>query len=85
MANNELIRTPLVGKRIKISKVTGGTYLGLGGEVIEDRMNVLVIMTNGKRKMVPKGVCTFQIYHNGELLGEIDGQKLIGRPEKRCN
>ncbi len=85
MSKNDLRRTPLVGKMVKISKVTGGTYLGLGGRVIEDRMNVIVILNEGEKKMVPKNVCTFQVYDDGILLGEVEGYDLIGRPEVRCN
>ncbi len=85
MTSRELEKIPLVGKRVKISRVTGGTYLGLSGEVLEDRENVLVIDDQGRKKLIPKKVCTFEIFDNGRLLGEINGQTLIGRPEDRCN
>jgi len=79
----ELDCTPLVGKKIVVSDVSGGTYLGLTGEVLEDRENVLVIKDQGKEKKLPKKVCTFAIYDQDRLLGEVRGQDIIGSPEDR--
>ncbi len=83
MNSRELRKVPLVGKRIRISRVSGGTYQGLTGEVLEDRENVLIIDDQGRRKLIPKKVCTFEIFDNGQLMGEINGKILIGRPEDR--
>lgn len=85
MSRIDLRRTPLEGKRVKISRVKGGTYLGLGGEIVEDRMNVLVLNDHGHKKIIPKKVCTFMIYEEEEYLGEVEGEDLIGHPEARCN
>lgn len=85
MSDLSLTRTPLIGKIVEVVDVTGGTYKGLKGKVVEDKMNVLVLEDEGKRKMVPKKVCTFGIYDQGRFLGEITGDLLIGRPEERCS
>ncbi len=84
MSNSNLKQTPLIGKDIEVISVTGGTYQGLSGTVIEDRMNVVIIEVDGQKKMVPKKVCTFAIWKDGQLMGEIRGSELVGRPEKRC-
>lgn len=83
MSNRDLRRTPLIGKEIVIVSVTGGTYKGLTGKVIGDKMNVVIIEKNGQKKMIPKKVCTFDVFDNGEYMGQIQGSQLIGRPEKR--
>lgn len=85
MSVRDLRRTPLIGKEIVIVSVTGGTYKGLAGKVIGDKMNVVIIEKNGKAKMIPKKVCTFDVWEDGVYMGQIEGSQLIGRPEKRCS
>lgn len=84
MSARDLRRTPLIGKDIVIASVKGGTYQGLAGKVIGDKMNVVIIEQNGQQKMIPKKVCTFDIWDDGIYMGQIEGSHLIGRPEKRC-
>lgn len=83
MTKNELRRTPLVGKTVVVSEVSGGTYRGLAGKVIEDRVNVLILLNNDKKKVIPKKVCTFEIYEDSQLLGKIKGIDLLGLPQDR--
>jgi len=83
-ADQNLIRTPLTGKYIKVVDVKGGTYKGLKGLVVEERMNVIRIDNEGEQKLIPKKVCIFELMENGKTLGQIRGEDIIGRPETRC-
>jgi len=83
MNPNEIIRHELIGLSAKISKAHNNSLFGLKGIVIDESRNTITL-ANGERKIVvPKDVVTFRLTLKDGTLVQVDGNRLVGRPESR--
>ena len=79
----DIIREELIGLQAEVVASRHPGYVGIKGRVIDETRNMLVIEHEGRRKMVPKAVCTFHFTFPDGTVVEIEGRLLIGRPEDR--
>jgi ribonuclease P protein subunit POP4 len=77
-----LIRHELISLEVEIADSTDPSLKGLKGRVIDETKNMFTIEVSGRRKMVPKGVCTFR-FKLAEDLVEVAGRAFIGKPQDR--
>lgn len=76
-------RHELIGLDIKVKDSTSKFNIGIFGTVIDETKNMLIIYSNGKKKYLPKNISKFCFtLPNGKKV-EVNGKKLIGRPEDR--
>lgn len=78
-----ILRHELIGLKVKVKSSTCKSYLGIEGEVIDETRNMLYIRMGGGVKAVPKAVCSFLFTLDDGIRVEVDGLKLVGRPEDR--
>ncbi len=78
-----ILNHEIIGLEIKIVSSKNPLLNNLEGIVIGETKNTLKILSNNKKKIIPKNVCIFQFkLKSGEIV-EINGEKLVGRPEER--
>jgi RNase P/RNase MRP subunit p29 len=56
---------------------------GIKGTVIDETKNMLTLSNNDGRIMIPKDTSTFMFTLNDATLVQVDGYRLLGRPENR--
>ena len=79
----DIIKEELIGLEAEVVASRHPGYVGIRGRVIDETRNMFVIEHGGRRKMVPKAVCTFHFTFPDGTVVEIDGRLLVGRPEDR--
>jgi ribonuclease P protein subunit POP4 len=75
---SELARHELIGLKCKITRATNPSLIGLEGIVVDETKHMLVLSSGIREKKIPKREVVLKF---GEI--EIDGKKLVGRPEDR--
>jgi len=78
-----LIRHELIGLAVKVSSSTNDAMCTLEGTVIDESKNMLTLSDGGRRIMIPKDVATFKFTLKDGALVQVDGYRLLGRPETR--
>ncbi len=80
---NNLIRSELIGLKVGIAKSTHAGYVDIKGIVIDETKNTFLILSQGKKKRVPKKNCVFRFYLPNGMKAEVNGNLLLGKPEER--
>ncbi|MFQ6129609.1 MAG: ribonuclease P protein component 1 [Candidatus Hadarchaeaceae archaeon] len=83
ITKQNLLRHELIGLKAKVENSSDPTLLGIHGTIIDETRDMLVIEQAGGAKIVPKGSSKFMFTLPGGGEVEIDGAKLVGRPEER--
>jgi ribonuclease P protein subunit POP4 len=77
------LRHELIGLDVRVDNSSDPTQIGVSGKIIDETYNMLIVKQNDKIKMVPKSISVFTlILPDGEEV-EVDGARLIGKPEER--
>ncbi|MEX2707258.1 MAG: ribonuclease P protein component 1 [Candidatus Freyarchaeota archaeon] len=76
-----IIYHELIGLPVRVIKSTHKGYL-ISGTVIDETKNMLIIESDGVKK-IPKSVSVFEFkLPDGDIV-EVEGKKIVGRPEDR--
>lgn len=78
-----LARHELIGLEARVSASSHKGYVGLSGEVVDETRNMLVILSRGRFKRIPKKCSVFQFKLPDGSLVEVEGWRILGRPEDR--
>ncbi len=78
-----LLRHELIGLEAEVVGSPNGSLIGLEGRIIDETKRTLVLSVDGKRKVVPKDVAILRLKLPDGRLVEVDGKRLLGRPEDR--
>ena len=76
-------RHELIGLDVLVAGASNPTHAGLGGHIIDETRNLVVLQTETGIKKVPKDGTTIQARLPDNSLVEIHGSALILAPEKR--
>ncbi len=77
-------RAVLLGLGCTVVKSPCEGLEGASGIIRRETKNTLWLEgPGGKRRIVPKAVCTFALEKGGVPLGRIDGKDICSRPEDR--
>ena len=71
-------RVELIGEQVEVSYHTDPSLCGISGTVIDDSREMLVIKSNGSKKIISKRPAKF-VFKDGELVGK----KIAYRPQDR--
>lgn len=71
---SNLIYHNLVGLNVEVNCSTDPTQVGIKGLVIDETKNMLIILTNGKIKKIPKRNCTFTFFIPNPVV--VEGEKI---------
>ena len=71
-------RVELIGEHVEVSYHTDPSLCGISGTVIDESREMLVIKSNGLKKIISKRPAKF-VFEDGELVGK----KIAYRPQDR--
>jgi len=81
---SNLLQHELIGLKINVDESSNSSLRGLGGTVIDETRNMLVIENGQKNeKSIAKAGNQFIFELNGEVRVRVKGDRLISRPEDR--
>jgi ribonuclease P protein subunit POP4 len=73
----------LIGLEAEVVRSNCKSYVGLAGKILDETKKTLLIFSGGKIKRIPKQNSTFRFrLPSGELV-EVEGWRIVGRPEER--
>ena len=78
-----IIRHELIGLTLKVVRARNSAIKGIRGVVIDETRNMLTISAGRGKVMVPKNIATFRFNLPGGILVDVDGERLVARPENR--
>ena len=71
-------RVELIGEYVEVAYHTDPSLCGISGTVIDESREMLVIRSNGSKKIISKRPAKF-VFEDGELVGK----KIAYRPQDR--
>jgi ribonuclease P protein subunit POP4 len=80
-----VLRHELIGLDVLVVEASNPALVGLGGRIIDETRNTLVIRGGEGLKRVQKHCTRFRVTLPDGILVEIDGSVLVMAPEKRIN
>ncbi len=78
-----ILKHELIGLSIRVIESTCKPYEGIEGEVIDETRSMIYIKSGKYVKAVPKTSCKFVFTLKDGVKVEVEGVKLLGRPEDR--
>lgn len=83
ITKKNVLRHELIGLEARVVNSSDPNLIGISGTIIDETRNMLVIEQMERPKMVPKANSIFRItLPSGEEV-EVEGAKLVARPEER--
>jgi len=73
----------LIGLKVKVLSHSDPTVVGLEGIVIDETRNTLVIRSRNGDKRVFKHCGVFRFFLPNNVVVDVDGTLIVGRPEDR--
>ena len=78
-----ILRHELIGLTVKVSDATNPEVKGIRGAVVDETKNALKILSSQGTLMVPKSIATFRFKLPDGVQVDVDGRRLVSRPENR--
>jgi ribonuclease P protein subunit POP4 len=80
---HNLIRHELVGLNVRIMSAKDSVMKGIRGVIVDETRNMLAVDGKAGRIMIPKGIATFRFKLPSGVQVDVDGERLVARPENR--
>jgi len=79
-----LVKHELIGLLVRVVESRHRGFVGISGVVVDETASTLRIASrDGRRRTVPKAVCTFEFTLPDGTIVRVDGGLILGRPEER--
>ena len=78
-----ILRHELIGLDAKIVHSPNRSIKGRSGLIVNESKNMVTLSRRGRNILVPKNVATFRIKLADGRIVDVDGKRLVGRPENR--
>lgn len=78
-----ILRHELIGLTVKVMHADNPMIEGIRGVVVDETKNMLMISAKRRRVMIPKNVATFRFDLPGGVRVDVDGERLVAKPENR--
>ena len=78
-----ILRHELIGLNVKVVRSPNRSLKGRSGLVVNESKNMLTLSKKGRKVLIPKSVATFRFKLADGRLVDVDGSRLLGRPESR--
>ena len=78
-----LVRHELIGLEARVAVSSHKGYVGVSGKVVDETRNMLVILSQEGFKKIPKKTSIFHFNLPDGILVEVEGWRILGRPEDR--
>jgi len=80
---HNLIRHELIGLNVRVVRANDSVMRGVRGVIVDETRNMLLVSGKAGTTMVPKGTATFRFKLPSGVQVDVDGERLIARPENR--
>jgi ribonuclease P protein subunit POP4 len=78
-----ILRHELIGLDVKVAKTKDPNMRGVKGKIVNETRNMLTIVDGGRKLLIPKDIATFRFKLKDGTLVDVDGARLVARPENR--
>jgi ribonuclease P protein subunit POP4 len=78
-----ILRHELIGLSVRVASASATSIRGIRGVVVDETRNMLTINSGRGEAMLPKSVATFRFTLPSGVRVDVDGDRLVGRPENR--
>ena len=78
-----ILRHELIGLTVKVTNANNPMIEGIRGVVVDETKNMLMISAKRRKFMIPKNVATFRFDLPGGIRVDVDGERLVAKPENR--
>jgi ribonuclease P protein subunit POP4 len=78
-----VLQKEFVGLHAEVVRSSNTCSLSVAGRVVDETRNLLVIQHKNKKKLIVKNTAVFRFRFPDGTVVDINGQKIIGRPEER--
>jgi len=78
-----VLKHEIIGLDTRVSGGTNKQLVGLKGKIIDETRNTITIFDGKYKRIVPKDVAILRIRLPDGIWVEVNGKKLVGRPEDR--
>jgi ribonuclease P protein subunit POP4 len=80
---DNVLRHELIGLKAIVARSSDSFLTGTRGRIIDETKNTIKLSTRKGVKAIPKGVAVFRLDLPDGSRVEVEGAKLVGRPENR--
>jgi len=78
-----ILRHELIGMPVKVTRARDPGIRGRSGLIIDETRNMLTLLHRGRRFRVAKSLATFRFKLRNGTIVDVDGARLVARPENR--
>ena len=78
-----ILRHELIGLDVKVAKTKDPNMRGVKGKIVNETRSMLTIVDRGRKLLIPKDIATFRFKLKDGTLVDVDGARLVARPENR--
>ena len=78
-----VLRHELIGLDVTVTRSKDPNFKGLRGTIVDESKNMLILLQRGKKLRIPKNIATFRLNLQGGVVVDVDGSRLVARPENR--
>ena len=83
ITSQNLLKHEIIGLDTRVSGGTNKQLVGFEGKIIDESRNTLTIFDGKCKRIVPKDVAILRIRLPDGAWVEVNGKRLVGRPEDR--
>ena len=80
---HNIIRHELIGLNVKVLDALNPSVNGVRGTIVDETRNTLTVENAKGTAMIPKEIATFRFSLPTGIVVDVDGSRLISRPENR--
>ena len=78
-----ILRHELIGLDVQVARAKDRNILHTKGRIVNETRNTLVVASHGKERLIPKGIAVFRFKLQDGTVVDVDGSRLVARPENR--
>jgi ribonuclease P protein subunit POP4 len=78
-----ILRHELIGLTVKVSATANPQMRGVRGAIVDETKNTLKILSARGTIVIPKNIATFRFKLPEGVQVDVDGRRLVARPEAR--
>ena len=78
-----ILRHELIGLKAIVARSSNPLLVGTSGRIVDETRNTLRLSTRKGVKVIPKGDAVFRFDLSDGSAVEVEGTRLVGRPENR--
>ena len=80
---HNILRHELIGLNVIVAQSKDPSMKGLHGTIVDETKNMFSIISKDNQVLVPKSISTFRFKLPDKTIVEVDGARLVARPENR--